>query len=87
MEFIVKSDYDGYFEELSKSIIEKVENPQIRRVIVTAGPYRNVAVEVKKLNDGMSIHLDWYSALRTGFGVFSKDDETQLIQYINELKL
>jgi hypothetical protein len=72
---VVERDYDGYFEGLTKRIVSMVKSPKYTTVIVTAGPYRPNAVSVNKVRDrDDAVHLDYYSALRTGFGRLSEQD-------------
>ena len=74
---VVKSDYGGYFEQLVRSWLEKKGGPSRHDVIeVSAGPYRASAVTYK--TDGRTLKLDFYSALRTGFGSLSTQDVADL---------
>jgi hypothetical protein len=72
----VRTDYDGYFEALVREWIDdKAESgAEFNHGVVTvnAGPYHSYAVSYEK--DGTTIHLDFYSALRTGFGNLSAED-------------
>jgi hypothetical protein len=84
-ELRVDSDYDRYFESLvDKWIDEKrVAGGTFRheQVRVTAGPYRSSAVSFRSftLEDGKKIiHLDFYSALRSGFGSLSAQDIVEI---------
>jgi hypothetical protein len=69
-------DFDGYFEGLVRNwVLEKAQSGRPfhhRTITVNAGPYRPYAVRYSK--DGDTIHLDFYSALRTGFGELSEAD-------------
>jgi hypothetical protein len=81
----VDSDYDKYFEQLVDGWIEaklraggEFKHQQVR---VTAGPYRSSAVTFRSftLDDGTKIiHLDFYSALRSGFGSLSAQDIVEI---------
>lgn len=72
----VDRDYDGYFEALvTRWIDEKAaEGGEFRsaRIVVSAGPYRPHAVETCGGADG-TLFMDFYSALRAGFGSLSDD--------------
>jgi len=77
----VESDYDGYFESLVRSWIDRHEGPfHHTKVVITAGPYRMDAVSYVSA-DGV-IHLDFYSALRTGFGYLGSDEVAQLVELL-----
>lgn len=60
----------GYFERLVIRWIDEAEasGHQFKHeaVRVTAGPWRAYAVSFER--EGSVLHLDFYSALRTGFG-------------------
>lgn len=75
-ELRVHSDYDQYFERLVDSWIQakRQANQSFNHtaIVVTAGPYRSAAVSYEKKGD--VLHLDFYSALRTGFGSLSASD-------------
>lgn len=80
-EVVVGQDYDGYFERLVRGWIErKLQSGapfKHARVNVTAGPYRPYAVTFEQ--DEEQISLDFYSALRTGFGSLSLSEIDQII--------
>jgi predicted SpoU family rRNA methylase len=77
-DLLVESDYDGYFEAIVAAWIEQHEGPFThQRIVVTAGPWRSAAVSFEK--DGTTLHLDFYSALRAGFGGLSSEDVRQLV--------
>lgn len=73
MNVIVVSDYDGYFEGLTRKIISLVENPKYKNVRVTAGPFRPHALTVN-YEDKDTVNFDFYSAIRNGFGSLSEAD-------------
>jgi hypothetical protein len=81
-ELRVHSDYDGYFEQLVDRWIQRKRNAGGRfkhtAVKITAGPYRADAVTTTS-KDGV-LHLDFYSALRTGFGSLSEDEIDEIIE-------
>lgn len=75
---VVKSDYDGYFERWVRAMLERKEGPARHETIeVSAGPYRSSAVTYH--SDGKTLKLDFYSALRSGFGSLSEQDVKDLI--------
>ena len=79
-ELRVKSDYDRYFEELVDRWIESKRKSgeafNHTAIVVTAGPYRSAAVSYHS-KDGV-LHLDFYSALRAGFGSLSAQDVREI---------
>lgn len=66
----VKNDYDGFFENWAKKLAEELDtqgNQKIEKITVNSGPYRSYGVNYTQ--EGSSIiHLDFYSAVRNGFG-------------------
>lgn len=78
-EVVVESDYDGYFAGIVQHLLEIHRGPFVhRKIVVTAGPYRDSAITYH--SDGEVIHLDFYSALRAGFGHLSGEDIRALSQ-------
>lgn len=78
-EIITVSDYDGYFTDLVKEWCYKKITPFKSQVIrITAGPYRGNAVTCQRKGD--DLHIDFYSALRNGFGGLSQDDVNKIIE-------
>lgn len=79
-ELRVHSDFDHFFENLvNRWIEEKRETNEPfnhTAIVVTAGPFRSDAVSYE--SKGGIIHLDFYSALRTGFGSLSSTDIDQI---------
>lgn len=75
-EIVVVSDYDGYFEGLVRRWVHEKAAAggefRHRVVSVSAGPYRMDAVTCR--SDGETLHVDFYSALRVGFGGLSADE-------------
>lgn len=73
-EIIIENDYDGFFEKWTIRLAEELEkrgNRKIVRISVDAGPYRNSGVSyvLKHIQDAtFGLHLDFYSAVRSGFG-------------------
>ena len=80
MDVHVETDYDGYFERLVRSWIARVAHPKHRRVLISAGPWRPYAV--KYTSSGSTLHLDFYAALRSGFGELSKQDVADILQVL-----
>lgn len=74
-------DYDGYFESLVRGWVDRKEGPfKHQEVFVVAGPYKVEAVRYH--SDGKELILDFYSALRTGFGELSEQDVKELIELL-----
>jgi hypothetical protein len=76
-EVVIEKDYDGYFEKAVRSwVAEKVEHGEKflhSTIVVNSGPYRSCAVDCT--SDGVSkLTLDFYSAVRNGFGGLSRRD-------------
>jgi hypothetical protein len=79
-EIIVESDYDGYFERLVRGWCDKKTMPfRHKKIIITAGPYRSCAVSAMKDDEGKTIRLDFYAALRTGFGQLDSAEINEII--------
>jgi hypothetical protein len=58
-----------YFMNKSTAISKLITRDDIKKILVTAGPYRPYALSVAWVNkDKGIINIDWYSALRVGFG-------------------
>ena len=79
----IENDYDGFFKEWTKELVKllKAKKSAITEVVVSAGPYRNygMAYEIK----GTTLELDFYSAVRNGFGGIGCTQEefaTQLVE-------
>ena len=83
-ELRVDSDYDRYFERLVDGWIQRkrAAGGTFAHAVVriTAGPYRSDAVTTHS-KDGV-LHLDFYSALRTGFGSLSEADVNAVIELL-----
>jgi hypothetical protein len=83
-ELRIDSDYDRYFERLVDGWIMRKRDAGTpfnhRYVRVTAGPYRASAVSYESANG--ILHLDFYSALRTGFGSLSADDVAGIVELL-----
>ena len=75
---VVKSDYDGYFEALVRSFIERKSEFRHHTIVITSGPWRSYAVSYES-KDG-TLHLDFYSALRTGFGSISESEVNEMVE-------
>jgi hypothetical protein len=69
MNIVVKRDYDGYFLNWTKQLanqLRRLENKKIRVIEVNSGPYRSYGMRYDL--EGTTLKLDFYSAVRTGFG-------------------
>lgn len=75
-QLIILSDYDHYFERLVEHWILSKEREggtfKHKTITVTSGPYRPDALSFQSKGD--DLHLDFYSALRAGFGYLSNED-------------
>lgn len=80
-ELRVHNDYDRYFQRLVDSWIQrKCEEGRVfahTAVVVTAGPWRPDAVTTRSA--GGVLFLDFYSAIRTGFGRLSAEDVDAIV--------
>lgn len=69
----VASDFDGYFEAMVRAWVKQKTTPFTHsRIVVSAGPYRLDAVTTRSYQG--AIYIDFYSALRTGFGHISNEE-------------
>ena len=77
VEVMVEHDFDGYFEHLTRRILARADALghalKYRRVVVDAGPWRADALSVIHV-DADTVRLEYYSALRKGFGSLSAED-------------
>lgn len=84
-EVIVLSDYDGYFENLVLGwVARKIETREQfnhARVTISAGPYRSYAVQFEE-QENDTLHLDFYSALRNGFGSLPESAIAELVRML-----
>lgn len=70
----IEKDYDGYFRSLVEALVLTKTTPfKSKRIIVTSGPYRSYAVQCDLDKDG-TLYIDFYSAIRNGFGGLSEAD-------------
>jgi hypothetical protein len=77
----VESDYDGYFESLVYEWCGMKSGPfNHDEIVVSAGPWKMAAVSFEE--KGRVIYLDFYAALRNGFGMLSDHDIVQLIEIL-----
>src|SRR5262249_700192 len=60
VELVVERDYDGYFECLTRRILDPCTAPKHSKLVISAGPWRTYAVHYESREDG-SIALDFYS--------------------------
>lgn len=81
----VVSDYDGFFLGLTEEILAGVVDCAYSRVVVSAGPFRSYGILVSKVDDD-TVSLDYYSALRNGFGALSERDIAGVRQLLERQK-
>lgn len=75
----VLSDYDGYFENLVRSWVNRAPGCPFETIEVDAGPYRASAVSFEIKDNGKTIAFDFYSALRMGFGRLSEGEMDDIV--------
>lgn len=77
VEVEVVRDFDGYFEHLTRRILARADALghalKYKVVQIDAAPYRADALRIVEV-DSDTVRLDFYSALRTGFGSLSAQD-------------
>lgn len=73
IEVIALCDFEGYFTNVVKNRIDKINVEKCHTILVTAGPYRNYAFALHYVEEGVC-HIDFYSGLRMGFGKCQYDD-------------
>lgn len=84
-EVVVEEDYDGYFESFVKGLIARKAERRTQefkhfKIVITAGPWRPYAVMWEEKDDGL--YLDFYSALRRGFGSLSSEEVDELTKLL-----
>jgi len=73
----VESDYDHYFQNLVESMVESKKGEfKHDKIVVSSGPYRPSALTYRSKDK--IIYLDFYSAIRNGFGSLSNQDITDI---------
>lgn len=77
----VKRDYEGYFESLVRKWISSKTTPfKHQEIIINSGPYRVDAVTTH--SKGNTLELDFYSAIRAGFGSLSEEEVKEIIDLL-----
>lgn len=81
-EIVVEQDYDDYFLRLVQNWIGEQRKRGLKsrhqKIVVEACPYNSTAVSAR--SDGeTTLHLEFYAALRTGFGRLTERDVEALI--------
>lgn len=65
-------DFPGFFHRITDEVAYYITNPEIKKIIVTAGPFRPYGASLSWINkENGIISIDYYSALRAGFGSIS----------------
>jgi len=73
----VESDFDGFFENFVRGLLERKKDlPKHEEIVISAGPFRPSAISYA--SDGKTLRLDFYSALRNGFGSLSEQELVDL---------
>ncbi len=81
-QIVVDSDFDGYFERLVRNWVHRRMSMgplKHREIRISSGPYRADAVTLVE-RDGGVLAIDFYSALRTGFGQLSDAEISAIIE-------
>ena len=86
----VMSDYDDHFLNLVKGwILRKNHSGELfkhQKIIISAGPWRPYAVHYESSLDPdtniKTLEIDFYAALRAGFGQLSEQDVNDLINLL-----
>jgi hypothetical protein len=77
----VLNDFDGYFEDLVDSWCAMHSGPfKHERIMIAAGPWRASAVAY--VDAGDVLWLDFYSALRNGFGALTDEDIVNIVELL-----
>lgn len=80
----IDRDYDGYFERLVRSWVDQKQQSgqpfKHGNIVVDAGPYRSAALHYH-IKDGV-LHLDFYSAIRNGFGGIPDEDIPRILELL-----
>lgn len=74
----VESDFDGYFEHRVRAVLSKVLNCPWEEIYISAGPWRLYGMSAS--HRGKVLYLDFYSALRTGFGSLEDEEIQQVLE-------
>lgn len=79
----IERDFDGYFERLVRTwyaqLLERGLTPKRKAVVINAGPYRSDAVQCIVSEDKETVHLEFYSGLRAGFGRLAPGEVNRII--------
>jgi hypothetical protein len=82
-ELILEKDSDQYFKVLVTRWCNRKKGKNLpfkhKRIIISSGPKRLSAVRLQSLSN-KTLHIDFYSALRSGFGYLSEDEVTNIIK-------
>lgn len=78
---ITKEDYDDFFTAWVMEAASKIDFKCIEEITVTAGPWRSYGLEYSLSKDNpRKCNIDFYSALRNGFGSLSGKEVEQALQ-------
>lgn len=80
----IEKDFDNYFGTIvCNEIIPNLTTNKITWIILSSGPYRNYDVDINWIDKEKElIHIDYYSAVRVGFGTPHTDE---VIEMLNNL--
>jgi len=77
----VESDYDHYFQNLVEGMVNSKKGEfKHDRIVVSSGPYRMSALSYR--SEDRVMYLDFYSAIRNGFGSLSNQDIDDVIDLL-----
>ena len=68
---VTESDYENYFTQWVHGVAQELSDlpdHNIDTLEVSAGPYRSYGLDIKVDKNANKASLDFYSAIRTGFG-------------------
>ncbi len=72
------TDFDGYFTAMVSDALKRVGESIYTTIHITSGPYRSYAMDARR--SGTELHLDFYSALRAGFGQLDQADLDRVVR-------
>jgi len=83
IQLLVVRDFDMWFENFTRKLFEKIDNPSIKNVVITTTQWKNSDVSFKFDSSEGRLFIDYYSVVRV-FGWSFDTDE--LIETFNKLK-
>ncbi len=80
---IVEIDFEGFFEIFTQRLFTKIENPNIKQINITAGPWKSSDVSFGFDSETGTLSIIYYSAVRVFGWSF---DTNELITEFNNLR-